>query len=743
VTRHAGGLALFALLRWSGAAIGGLLGLLVLAGWAFQVEALKTGLTGGVATMKPHTALGLVLGALALLLADAPARHGRRLARVSAAGVTLIGLLALAGHALGTAAAPGRMAPGTAFCLASLGLAQSLALAAHVRSAQAVALTVVAVSGLALLGHLYSPEQLHQVAAYTTMALHTASGLALLGLATLFVHPAGGLLAGLTSATPVGQLGRRLLLMAVVAPTVLGWFGARARRAGLYGPEFGVAVLVGATLAVMAGTIWLGVRAGVRLDEDRQRLALIVESTADAIITSRLDGTITSWNAAAERLYGFTAAEAVGASMDLIVPLERRMEIRERVQLLLAGQELPPHDTVRLRQDGTTVDVHLTLSAVRSPTGAVVGVSAIARDVTERTRSQRALLDASRFNEQIVRSAAEGILVLDRDLHYVLWSPSLEAMTGLRAEEVLGRHPADLFPYLRESEAMRGLYRSLHGAVVNLSDVEAIHPRTQAPLWVSTHSAPLRSADGEIVGVLVTVIDITERRQAEEAQRALARRVLSAQEDERRRVARELHDQVGQILTSIKIQLAGVARVKTVEEVKPRVQAATEQVDVAIGQVRDLSRGLRPPQLDDLGLVPTLRWYVGQRAAESGVEIGLESHLRDLRLGPDEEMACFRVAQEAITNALRHARPTRLMVELERSEEALSLSVRDDGAGFDLPSLGRRAAAGECLGLTSMRERVSLCGGSLEVTSAPGRGTLVRALIPLVRRGPAPGGAPA
>src|SRR6185436_4121767 len=139
---------------------------------------------------------------------------------------------------------------------------------------------------------------------------------------------------------------------------------------------FGVALLVGATLVVMAATIWLGVRAGVRFDEERLRLARIVETTADAIITSRLDGTITSWNKSAERLYGFTAAEALGGSMDMIVPLERRVEIKEGLERLAAGEELKPHDTVRLRKGGLPVDVHLTLSPVRSHWGAIIGVSA-------------------------------------------------------------------------------------------------------------------------------------------------------------------------------------------------------------------------------------------------------------------------------------------------------------------------------------------------------------------------------
>lgn len=756
MTQHSGEPAPFALLRRSSAAVAGAFGLAALAGWALNLEVLQRGVVG-VSTMKPNTGVALVLGASALLLAERRTSRRRRAALGAALGMALVGLATLVAYGLDAGSGvdallfphraipsptrPGPMAPSTAFCSATVGLALALSLARRVRTSQVVAVAGLAVSGLALLGHLYNIEQLHQVAAYASMAVHTAGSFLLLSLAALFLHPARGLLAGLTSATPVGQFGRRLLPIAVLAPVLLGWMSVRLQRAGSFGAEFGVALLVGATLAVMAATIWLGVRAGVRIDEERLRLARIVETTADAIITTRLDGTITSWNRAAERLYGFSAREALGGSMDMIVPLERRVEIKESLERLAAGEELKAHDTVRLRKDGVPVDVHLTLSPVRSHWGAIVGVSAIARDVSERAQSERALLEASRFTEQIVRSAAEGIIALDRALRYVLWSPSMEAMTGLRAEDVLGRHPMDLFAYLSESEVMRSLHRALRGEVVALSDVEVVHPMTGQPLWVATRSTPLRSSEGEILGVLVTVADITERRQSEAAQRALARRVLTAQEEERRRVARELHDQVGQVLTSVKIQLAGVARATTVEEVRPRVQAATEHVDVAITQVRDLSRGLRPPQLDDLGLVPTLRWYARQRSAESGVDVVLESDLRDLRLGPDEEMACFRVAQEAITNALRHARPTRVVIELERSGEALALSVSDDGAGFDFPSVGRRAAAGECLGLTGMRERVALCGGSLEVRSTPGQGTRVRALIPLARPGAGTAGA--
>src|SRR5438105_13761266 len=157
-------------------------------------------------------------------------------------------------------------------------------------------------------------------------------------------------------------------------------------------------------------------------------------------------------------------------------------------------------------------------------------------------------------------------------------------------------------------------------------------------------------------------------------------------------------------------------------------------VDGAIARVRDLAHDLRPPMLDELGLAASLRWYVEREARRAGLEFHFAIVPPEVRPPPGVEATCFRVAQEALTNIIRHAHARRVDVELRVLGDTLELVVRDDGRGFDVAAARRRAGRGESQGLLNMQERVALAGGTLEIDSAPGRGTTVRAHFP-------PGGA--
>lgn len=223
--------------------------------------------------------------------------------------------------------------------------------------------------------------------------------------------------------------------------------------------------------------------------------------------------------------------------------------------------------------------------------------------------------------------------------------------------------------------------------------------------------------------------------------RALSSRILDIQERERRALARELHDEIGQALTAVKINLQALLFDASLGAAARRVEASVAIVDEALRKVRGLSLDLRPPQLDDLGLAAALRWYLARQAEASGVAIELEADEALARLDPEVETACFRIAQEAVTNALRHARARRIAVRLCREGEALRLEVRDDGAGFDVGRARAAAAHGGSLGLAGMEERAALAGGRAEFVSIPGEGTVVGALFPRVRPRPA-GSAP-
>ncbi len=209
----------------------------------------------------------------------------------------------------------------------------------------------------------------------------------------------------------------------------------------------------------------------------------------------------------------------------------------------------------------------------------------------------------------------------------------------------------------------------------------------------------------------------------------LSGRVLEAQETERRRVAVELHDELGGALTAIKINLQSSAIFKE-RGVADLTAENLRIVDDALHQVRRLALALRPSMLDDLGLAPALRWLAEQTAARSALVVDLSAVTLQRRLAPAIETACFRIAQEALTNIARYAGAQRVAIGLVREGGDLVLTVQDDGGGFDLGAVRKRAVAGGSIGVLGMQERATLVGGRLDIDTAPGRGCTVRMVCP-------------
>lgn len=222
-----------------------------------------------------------------------------------------------------------------------------------------------------------------------------------------------------------------------------------------------------------------------------------------------------------------------------------------------------------------------------------------------------------------------------------------------------------------------------------------------------------------------------ELHQSVRRSRALARRVLEAQEVERRALARELHDALGQILVGIKLSLNVLARARGKTRVEALAHCGT-LTDEAIGLTRNLAVDLRPTILDERGLAEALRWYVQQRAKLGGFSVRLNvASLEHARLAAFVETACFRLVQEAFTNILRHSGAQHVDVAVDLVGNAVEIMIRDDGRGFDVGAARERAAAAGSLGLVNMKERVALVGGQLTIESTPGRGTTIRARMPV------------
>lgn len=227
--------------------------------------------------------------------------------------------------------------------------------------------------------------------------------------------------------------------------------------------------------------------------------------------------------------------------------------------------------------------------------------------------------------------------------------------------------------------------------------------------------------------------EISARKQAEDALRTLSRQVLEAQENERRRLARELHDEIGQALTALKFNLHAAQRQPAT--LTARFEDSLEIVNRTLQQVRNLSLDLRPSMLDDFGLTAALNWYMERQAERVGFTTHVVIDPLPPQLNPAIATTCFRVVQEAVTNTVRHAHAKAVWVELHRRQRHLALTIRDNGIGFDVGAARQRAAKGLSMGLPGMHERVRLVGGEFSIHSEPEHGTTISVKLPLEMRG--------
>ena len=256
--------------------------------------------------------------------------------------------------------------------------------------------------------------------------------------------------------------------------------------------------------------------------------------------------------------------------------------------------------------------------------------------------------------------------------------------------------------------------------------------------WIWAHGSIFTNAAGESERMLGMVTDITERKQAERQLKEhtgrleqLSRQLLVAQETERRHIARELHDEVGQLLTVVKLDLQTVLRQQQPQTLNTSVREGMESIDRVISRVRDLSLDLRPSMLDDFGLVPALRWLVQRQAKHLGANIDLDLPVDPPRLPTEVETACFRIVQEALTNVLRHAQAKTIQVAMHLHAHNLEITIKDDGKGFDLIASRSAENPGTGFGMLGMRERAELAGGEFDMIATPGQGCCVIARFPL------------
>jgi PAS domain S-box-containing protein len=347
--------------------------------------------------------------------------------------------------------------------------------------------------------------------------------------------------------------------------------------------------------------------------------------------------------------------------------------------------------------------------------------------LVDRLQKQRALLD------ELFEQAPEAVALMNVDGQVVRVNREFTRIFGYSPQESLGRSLTGLIvPEESRQEDQRNIDLVAHGQRV---DAEVVRQRKDGSrLHVSVAGVPV-SVPGRQIAAYGIYRDITERKRAEEELqrsfrqlRELTARLQSVREEERTRVAREIHDELGQALTAIKIDLASLIRALRADQKEEleKAESILRLVDQTILSVRRIATELRPGILDDLGLVAAVEWAAEEFEARTGTKCQLDLPEGDIVLDQERTTAIFRIFQETLTNVTRHAQATQVEVRLGREDGNIVLEVRDNGCGIGEEQL----SSGRSLGILGMRERALLLRGELTITGAPGKGTIVKVLIP-------------
>jgi PAS domain S-box-containing protein len=479
-------------------------------------------------------------------------------------------------------------------------------------------------------------------------------------------------------------------------------------------------------------------RAEARLRAAHRRTATILESITDAFWTVNRAWRFTYLNARAREYFRLPTGDLRGQVLWDVVPELGGTVFEEQLRTALGDRTVTQFEAL-FPPTGGWMDVRAYPSDL--------GLSVYFQDITPRKlveeelrrlldqlEAERAKLRAVLVNlpaAVLLAEAPSGRVVLANPLGRRLFGPSANGATQESGEWV-AFHPDGR----RVAAPEAPLARALDGTTVSGEEFQT-QLGDGRTAWLRASAAPIRRQDGRVSGAVAVFDDVSREKQAEELLRTrLLTRLATIQEDERRRIARELHDETGQLLTALILGLKAlrdrvadsVAQADSLCHAFMPLQELAEQVGQATHRV---AWELRPTALDDLGLARTLRGGVEQWAERAGVSADFHCDLGPARLPSDVETHLYRIVMEALTNVGKHAGAGRVSVILERRRDHLLTIVEDNGHGFDLEAVRRAASAEHKLGLFGMQERAALVGGTFQIESNPGQGTTVFVRVPL------------
>jgi PAS domain S-box-containing protein len=496
--------------------------------------------------------------------------------------------------------------------------------------------------------------------------------------------------------------------------------------------------------------------AEARLRQSEERLRTIFETSADGILVEENER-IVYVNNSYIRLFGYDRAdELVGRHISTVISDRDARRLMEFGRGRLAAQNPPSkYEFKGRRKDSTLVDVEASVST--SKVGGAVYITTIIRDISERKRAEAALMTASKRLRLITDAVPMLISFVEKEHRYRFVNRSYTEWFGKSYEEIVGKHLSEVLGPATYENIRPEVERALAGETLSF---ERMVPYKDSERFISVNYIPeIDPATGQASGFYAFVRDITKAKQAEEELRRsheelelrvqnrtreleavneerveALRQLVTVQEDERQRIARDLHDQLGQQLTALRLKL----------EMLKKNCAGREDLSRQVGEVQTLARELdsdvdflawqlRPTTLDELGLVAALDNYVRQWSTHFNIPAEFNAdRFGRTQLSCEAATNFYRIAQEALNNIGKYARATRVNVFLEPRDAFAVLIIEDDGVGFDPGGAQNGGKGRKGMGIIGMRERAALVGGILEIESAGGIGTTVYVSVPVL-----------
>ncbi len=480
------------------------------------------------------------------------------------------------------------------------------------------------------------------------------------------------------------------------------------------------------------------------LKHSEERFRDIILSTSDWLWEVDTQGRYTFCSERVKDILGYTIDEMIGKTPFEFMPPDEAAKIGKIFEEF--SRNLAPIvnlESWNINREGKMVCLLTNGAPVFDERGNFTVYRGVNKDITNRKIAQ----DEISFQANLLHNVSDAIISTDLERQITSWNNAAEHVYGWNKNEVIGKNIDDVceteFPGETQIEVQKQLLCEGYwkgGIIQKRKNRETIHILT-AISWI-------RDSDGNPIGEVTVNHDITERVQTEQENvrllaqvqdgntrlRVLSQKLVQAQEEERKRISQELHDDIGQALTAMSFNLAAIdAELLPSEtaQVRKRFIETERLIEQTLQYTRDLTHSLHPSMLDDLGLIPTLRWYTDQFSDRMNIEVRLEVYDIRERLPTDIETVIYRIVVEILTNVARHAQAKLVIVILEYSEDGVTIVIEDDGVGFDVMALEMLEPEKRGMGLLGIQERVAILGGNTSIQSSPKMGTHIIVKIPL------------